>query len=94
MRADGNYASDPQQQFTDLFDNIATVLDAARLTFADVIEMTSYHTDMASLPVFQNVKDQYLSEPWPAWTAVGVTSLALPEATAEVRLVCRDPSTD
>lgn len=91
MRPDGTYAEDPRRHFTDLFDNLAEVLDALGLTFADVIEMTSYHCDMSRLDVFRAVRVQYLSEPWPAWTAVGVTELATRAAQAEVRLICRRP---
>ncbi len=53
--------------------------------------MTSWHTDMAELSIFQQVRDRYVVEPWPAWTAVGTTGLALPDARAEVRIVARRP---
>ena len=67
-------------------DSITLVLTEARLTWNDVIEMTSWHTDMAELSIFQQVRDRYVVEPWPAWTAVGTTGLALPDARAEVRI--------
>jgi enamine deaminase RidA (YjgF/YER057c/UK114 family) len=46
---------------------------------------------MAELAIFQQVRDRYVAEPWPAWTAVGTTGLALPDARAEVRIVARRP---
>jgi enamine deaminase RidA (YjgF/YER057c/UK114 family) len=36
---------------------------------------------------FAQVKDEYLPRNYPAWTAVGVTQLALPELRVEVRAV-------
>ena len=91
MRPDGTCADDAQEQFTQLFDSITLVLAEASMTWADVIEMTSWHTDMSELPAFQHVRDRYVVEPWPAWTAVGTTGLALPDARAEVRIVARRP---
>ena len=31
------------------------------------------------------VKDEFVSEPWPAWTAIGITELAVPGARVEIR---------
>ena len=39
------------------------------------------------LEEFAKVKDEYLPRNYPAWTAVGVTQLALPELRIEVRAV-------
>ena len=33
------------------------------------------------------VKDRYLTDPYPAWTAIGVSELAAPAALVEVRVV-------
>ncbi|MEO0493487.1 MAG: Rid family hydrolase [Actinomycetota bacterium] len=85
------FSDDAETQFTQLFDSITMVLAEAAMTWADVIDMTSWHTDMTELPVFQQVRDRYVVEPWPAWTAVGTTGLALPDARAEVRIVARRP---
>ncbi len=89
MRADGTCAEDAAEQFTQLFDTIDVVLTEAGLDWSDVIEMTSWHTDMSEFGAFQAVRDRYVVEPWPAWTAVGTTGLALPDARAEVRVVAR-----
>lgn len=91
MREDGTYAPDPKTHFRDLFTNLGRVLEYAGLGFEDAIEMTSYHCDMTTLDRFRQVRDEYVVEPWPAWTAVGVTELATPGAQAEIRLICRAP---
>lgn len=91
FKPDGSCADDPEEQFTDLFEGIKTVLDAGGMGFHDIIEMTSYHTDMSTLATFSAVRDRYIAEPWPAWTAIGCTALALPGALAEVKVTARQP---
>ena len=50
--------------------------------------MTTYHTDMADLGAFMEVKADYLTGDLPAWTAVGVASLGgTPGVTIEIKAV-------
>ena len=92
MRADGTCAADAEEQARDLFTTMGLVLEAAGLGFGDVLEMTSYHVDMAEMGAFMKVKDEFCTEPWPAWTAVGTTGLVLPDARFEVRVTARTPT--
>jgi enamine deaminase RidA (YjgF/YER057c/UK114 family) len=32
------------------------------------------------------IRDEFISEPWPAWTAIGCTDLAAPGARVEIRV--------
>ena len=49
--------------------------------------MTSFHVDMAShMSAFMKVKDEMISEPYPAWTAIGCTELAMPGGLVEIRV--------
>jgi len=58
------------------FDNLGQVLAAAGASFADVVDLTSFHTDMRNLPLFMQVRNRYLrAHPLPAWTAVGAHML-------------------
>jgi enamine deaminase RidA (YjgF/YER057c/UK114 family) len=52
-----------------------------------VVDMVSYHTDMRDLPLFIQVRDRYVTntERYPAWTALGVTALAMPGLLAEIK---------
>lgn len=82
-----------EAEFTQVFDNVGVVLRAAGLDYGDILEMTSYHVDMAvHLDVFRQVKDRYLVEPWPAWSAIGTTELATDGPSVEIRVICRDMS--
>lgn len=70
------------------FTAAAMVLAEAGYSFDDVIEMTSFHTDLeAQKAPFQEVRNHFLSEPWPTWTAIDVDRLWMPEAVVEVRFV-------
>ena len=76
-----------QEEFASAFENLANVLAAAGFSFADVVDMTSFHVDMQStLGAFMEARDAAMSEPWPAWTAIGCTELAIPTGRAEVKV--------
>ena len=61
-----------------------------RIRMADVIELTSYHLRLNELlPVFIEVKEEFFSAPYPAWTAVGVAELGVPGALVEVKALAR-----
>jgi enamine deaminase RidA (YjgF/YER057c/UK114 family) len=70
------------------FQGLRSVLEAAGATLADVVELMTFHTDLqADAQAFGKVKDEYFPERYPAWTAVGVTQLALPGLRVEIRAV-------
>ena len=55
-----------------------------------VLEYTTYHVGLQStMGTFMKVRDQFLKEPWPAWTAIGITELAAPGAHVEIRVTAR-----
>lgn len=64
------------------------VLEEAGASLADVVELTTFHTDLhGEVDAFVAVKDQYFPSRYPSWTAVGVTQLALPGLVIEIRAV-------
>ena len=66
---------DKEAQFVQTFENLKKVLQAAGASFDDIVDVTSFHTDMRDLQVFMRVKDRYLTEAFPAWTAIGAAQL-------------------
>jgi enamine deaminase RidA (YjgF/YER057c/UK114 family) len=74
---------DEQARFA--FENLKTVLAAAGASLGDVVELVTYHTDITEVPAVAAVKDEFISQDYPAWTVVGVTALALPDLRLEVR---------
>lgn len=90
MRPDMSVPDDPRAQFTQAFSNLEGLLTEAGLTFADVVEITSYHVGLQQhVQIFGEVKDEFVAAPYPAWTAVGVTELAMPGALVEIQITAR-----
>ena len=51
-----------------------------------MVELTTYFTSLADLPVFASVKERFFTTtPYPAWTAIGVNELALPGLRVEIK---------
>jgi enamine deaminase RidA (YjgF/YER057c/UK114 family) len=83
-----------EAQFVQAFENVNKVLTAAGGTFDDVVEMVTYHIDMRDLQLFMQVRDRYVTntDRYPAWTAIGITALAMPGLFAEIRCTALLPS--
>ena len=87
---DLSVARDPGTQIRDAFEFLKANLAVAGLTFEDVVEMTSYHVDLRkNLAAFTQVKDEYVSSPYPAWSAIGVTELITEGTIIEIRVIAR-----
>ncbi|MEM8536186.1 MAG: RidA family protein [Chloroflexota bacterium] len=88
VRPDSTIASDPETQFRDTFQFVVANLAQAKLSFADVVEMTTYHVGLREhLGTFIKVKDEFVAEPYPAWTAIGVSELITEGSLLEIRII-------
>src|SRR5689334_15422653 len=76
---------DPEAQARQVFANLAACLEAAGATFADVVKLNFYVTDIGVLPAVRVARDAYVdtANP-PASTAVQVVGLFRPELVLEV----------
>jgi enamine deaminase RidA (YjgF/YER057c/UK114 family) len=73
---DGKIDPDPAVQFANAFENVRAVLEEAGGSLEHIVEMTSFHVGFDEhIGVFMQVKDGFMKEPYPAWTAVGVSEL-------------------
>ena len=69
---------------------MGAVLKQADMAYDTIVEYTSYHVWLQELMgAFMSAIDEVLSEPWPAWTAIGITELAVPGARVEIRITSR-----
>lgn len=87
--ADLEVVEGTEAQFAQAFENVGKVLAAAGASFDDVVEMVTYHVDMRDLPLFMQVKDRYYGDAVPAWTGIGVTSLAMPGLLVEIKCTAK-----
>lgn len=68
------------------FLSLKGILEAAGASMADVVELMTFHIDLqGDMEAFARVKDEFLPDRYPAWTAVGTTQLAIPGLLVEVR---------
>lgn len=92
----------PPEGFTlvDSFDRtfayLGTVLARAGSSWDDVIDMTTFHTDIdASMPALVEAKNKVIKAPFPAWTAVDIDRLFVESGLVEIKLVARvTPTTE
>ncbi|WP_164877531.1 RidA family protein [Prescottella agglutinans] len=76
QRLDGTIPDDHATEFALAFENLRCVLAAAGAELAHIVELVTFHTDLeGDLGSFTTVKERFMHEPYPAWTAVGVTHL-------------------
>jgi enamine deaminase RidA (YjgF/YER057c/UK114 family) len=76
---------DPAAQAERVYQNLALALAAAGATFADVIKLNNFVTDISILPALREARDRYIdvANP-PASTAVEVRALFQPGYMIEV----------
>lgn len=89
---DGTMPDDQAAQFRAAFDKIRSVLQAAGTDTHAIVEMTSYHIGIHDhFDLFNDVRCEYVSDPFPAWTAVEVAALRRQGALVEVRVIAEAP---
>jgi enamine deaminase RidA (YjgF/YER057c/UK114 family) len=79
--------------FKSAFERIEKVLNEAGASLDDVIDITSFHTDLQrQLEVAVKARMEIMSPPHPAWTAVGTTAFATPDGVTEIKVgrTCRN----
>ena len=83
-----SFSADPEEQLRQTFVNVGQTLEEAGASWADVVEITSFHVGLrAQAGLLLRVAAEFLSDPYPAWSAVGVSELFEEEALVEIRCV-------
>jgi len=85
---DGTMPENLEIQFQQAFEKIGSVLREAGLGFDSIVEMTTYHVGLQDhFDKFCAVRSNYVSDPFPSWTAVEVAGLRRAGAVVETRVV-------
>lgn len=88
----GKVPDDVKEEFRIAWSGVAALLEEAGTDMNNIMEYTTYHVGLQEhLADFMSVRDEFVSEPWPAWTAIGITELAIPGAHVEIRVTARLP---
>ena len=78
---DGKVPEKAEDEFRAAWQGVQYTLQAAGAELTDILDFTSYHVGMQEhIMAFVQVKDEFLSDPYPAWSAIGTTELAMPNA--------------
>lgn len=82
--------ADMEAAYTRTFEIIAQILQRAGASWDDVVEISSFHTQVnQQLPAFVAAKKRFVQLPHPAWTAVGTTELVGGKGITETRVVAK-----
>ena len=74
------------------FAQMGKTLERAGLGWDDVVDITSFHTDLTTqMPAIVAVKNKYVRKPPPAWTAIGVNRLIPDTGITEIKLIANVP---
>ena len=57
--------TDSEAQIIQAFENLKKVVEAAGAAMHDIVDLTTFHTDMRDLTLFMKVRDRYLSATTP-----------------------------
>ena len=96
MKDEGNDIAAFKDQVRRAFRRIESTLKAAGVSYADVTMINSFHvfnspnfsgTRDDQFAAFAAVKDEFMSPPYPAWTAVGTTGLLTDTGIVEVQMI-------
>jgi enamine deaminase RidA (YjgF/YER057c/UK114 family) len=86
----GAIPADLADEFRNAWTAVGRVLEAGGARYTDIVEYTTFHVGLQkTLGTFMKVRDEFLKAPWPAWTAIGVSELAVPGAHVEIRVLAR-----
>ena len=83
-----DYDVDVESQIRQTFEQIRAIVAAAGGSMQNLVMLRAYFLNMSrDLAAFRKVRQEFLLEPYPAATAVGVTELAIPGLQVEIEAV-------
>jgi enamine deaminase RidA (YjgF/YER057c/UK114 family) len=72
------------------FKEIGETLKSAGASWDDVIDITTFHTDLTTqMPAIVAVKNRYIKPPFPAWTAIQIARLIPANGITEIKIVAK-----
>lgn len=80
----------PEEEFRNAWQSLGETLAEAGVSYADIIDSTIFMVDLQkNAAAMAKVKDEFIKEPYPASTWIGITELVIPGARAEIRVTAR-----
>jgi enamine deaminase RidA (YjgF/YER057c/UK114 family) len=93
-KPNGSPEPDFEQQVRLAFENLKATLAAAGASLADLVDVTSFHTDPENqfATIMAVKQEMFPAAPYPNWTAIGVNWLA--GFDFEIKVIARLPRTE
>ena len=83
--------SDLAPSYDRVYRRIESILKRAGASWDDVVDMTSFHTDVeGQIEAMVSVHKRYVKAPYPAWTAIGVSKI-LGGGITEIKITAKQP---
>lgn len=80
--------ADMETQIRQTLEKIGLVLKAGGASFRDVVMLRAYFVHVGrDLEAYRKVRKEFLSEPYPASTTIGVSELAVPGLEVEIEAI-------
>ena len=81
-----------EDEFRNAWTSLGDTLEAAGVGYQDIIDTTIYMVALQeNTAAMAKVKDEFIKEPYPASTWIGITELVIPGARAEIKVIARKP---
>ena len=81
-----------EDEFRSAWQSLGEILTEAGVGYADIVDTTIYMVELQkNAATMAKVKDEFIKEPYPASTWIGITELVIPGARAEIKVVARTP---
>ena len=77
-----------KEKIDQIMQNISAILQAADMTFNEIVKVVIYVTGMAQMPELNEIYQTYFTKPFPVREAIGVQALPL-GATIEISVVAK-----
>ena len=96
-KGEGNDLAAYQEQVRRAFRRLEAILTAAGADFGDVVMLNTFHDWQAApfngdrpaqFAAFGVIKDEFMKEPYPAWTAVGTSALIFDGGMVVIQAMC------
>ena len=82
-----------EDEFRNAWQSLGETLAAAGVGYEDIVDSTLYIVDLQkNAATMAKVKDEFIKEPYPASTWIGITELVIPGARAEIKVTARKAS--
>jgi enamine deaminase RidA (YjgF/YER057c/UK114 family) len=83
-------STDLEAAYAQSFERIGAILKRAGAGWDDVVDITTYHTDVnGQMPAIDKVKDRYITGKPPAWTAIQVVRLIPDQGITEIKITAK-----